>query len=192
MLDPAQWVERHGNALYRFALARLRDPSQAENVVQETFLAALKGRDSFRGASSERTWLIGILKRKVIDHFRQTGRERPLEPREGGVEAHETMFDDRGHWRNELGDWGDKPDIAVQQTQFWRVLQNCLDGIPDRQARAFVLREMDGLDSDELCKLLDVTETNLWVMLHRARVRLRRCIDENWFQDDPGDRDAEL
>lgn len=184
MLDPSQWVNRHGDALYRFALARLRNADLAENAVQETFVAALRARESFRGSSSERTWLIGILKRKVIDHFRKSARERPLGERDGGPDPHADLFDERGHWKTDLSDWGDKPDQAVQQGQFWRVLQACLDEIPERQARAFLLREVDGLEADELCKLLGVTETNLWVILHRARGRLRRCLDENWFAEE--------
>jgi RNA polymerase sigma-70 factor (ECF subfamily) len=160
-------------------LLRLRDRDLAEEAVQETFLAALKARHTFSGRSSERTWLVGILKHKVVDHFRKLSREPFAET----VEQEEGSFIEegewRGHWRAGDGplDWGPVPDRKA----FWEVLDACLLKLPPRLADAFTLREIDGLSGEEVCKVLRVTPTNLWVMLHRCRAQLRRCLEVNWF-----------
>lgn len=179
--DPKEWLERHGDYLYRNALLRLRDPDAAEEVVQETFLAALTARGSFRGESSERTWMVGILKNKVIDHLRRRLREIPGGTAEELPCEREGLFDARGHWRAGMGPstWSD-PTAALEQREFWRVLQRCLDGLPPRLRSAFVLREVDDLSTDAICGALSVTATNLGVMLHRCRMQLRRCLEGQW------------
>lgn len=179
-LDPAGWVDRHGDVLYRFALARLRNAELAENAVQEAFLAALAALDSFSGRSSERTWLVGILKRKVYDHFRATAREAPAEDPDAELGPAPDLFDDRGRWKVGPADWG-SPDGDLEKAEFRAVLEACLEAMPDRLRMAFTMREMDDMDTGELCKVLGITETNLWVMLHRARTRLRQCLEANWF-----------
>lgn len=181
--DAGQWVDKHGDALYRFALARVRSPELAEEMVQETFLAALRAKDSFAGRSSERTWLIGILKRKVIDYYRKYWRERPMTELETRDEVDgdiSDMFDETGHWRKPPETWTN-PRVATEQNQFWVVFEKCMQGLPERQAQAFYLREVEGMESDEIRQVLQITPTNLWAMLHRARVRLRACLEENWF-----------
>lgn len=179
-LDPAAWVDRHGDVLYRFALARLRNAELAENCVQETFLAALAARDTFSGRSSERTWLVGILKRKVYDHYRTTAREAPAEDPDAELGPVPDLFDDRGRWKVGPAEWG-SPDGDLEKAEFRAVLAACMEALPGRLRESFTMREMDGLDAGELCKVLGVTETNLWVMLHRARTRLRQCLEANWF-----------
>jgi RNA polymerase sigma-70 factor (ECF subfamily) len=180
LLQPELWVDRHGDVLFRYALARLRNRELAENAVQETFLAALKGRDSFTGRSSERTWLVGILKRKVFDHFRHSRREEPVDDPEAVSDETRDLFDERGRWKVGPTEWA-VPGASLEKNEFWRALERCLNALPDRLHRAFFLREMDDLETDELCKVLAVTETNLWVMLHRARARLRQCLETGWF-----------
>lgn len=186
-LDPKQWVDVYGDYLYRFALSRLRDEVAAEDAVQETFLAALKARDTFAGASSEKTWLVGILKNKIIDYFRKMSREVPLDLSDELPYEREQMMAQSGmrkdHWdiENRLGpsDWGN-PSEMLEKKEFWAILERCLDMLPKKMARVFALRELEETATDELTKLLQITESNLFVMLHRARAQMRRCIELKW------------
>jgi RNA polymerase sigma-70 factor (ECF subfamily) len=179
--DPAEWVDRHGDALYRFAMLRLRDPEQAEDAVQECFTAALSARESFGSESSERTWLVGILKRKIVDHLRKQTREQPAgDPPEADTELGE-FFDKRGHWSRKPRGWRGKPDATAEDREFWAVFRRCLEGLSPRLAEAFLLRELDRMKSEEICKDLGLSPTNLWARLHRARLGLRRCLERNWF-----------
>ncbi len=180
---PERWVDEHGSALYRYALLRLRDPHKAEEMVQETFLAALQARERFSGESSLRTWLTGILRHKILDLFRREARTLALddvpEAQQGDVGLIAESFTAAGRWSATLGDWGD-PQQALEQGQFWAVLQTCLDRLPERLARLFVLREIMETESEEICQDLAITPTNLWTMLYRARMGLRQCLDRNW------------
>lgn len=183
-LDANTWLEEHGDALYRYALVRVRDSSVAEDLVQEALFAAMKAADSFQGASSERTWLIGILRHKLLDYFRRTAREQKLEldlansPIEG---PHE--FDKRGQWKAALGEWG-SPEKSLVKTEFWRVFNNCMDALPEQLRTPFALRELEGLDTDAVIRTLDISsKNNLWVMLSRARQGLRSCLQSHWFEE---------
>jgi RNA polymerase sigma-70 factor (ECF subfamily) len=183
LCHPEHWVEQHGDYLYRFALSRLRDPRTAEDVLQETFLAALQSLNRFEGRSSERSWLGGILKHKILDHFRRSSRETELGDRDEPADPHPEWFDEEGHWKlddNSPAEWAN-PGIALEQSRFWEVMSRCLGGLPARTARAFTLREIDGEETDAICKTLEITPTNLWVMLHRARMHLRRCLELHWY-----------
>jgi len=173
----ADWLAAHGDALYRHAYARLRDAMAAEDAVQETLLAALKGHQRFAGRSSERTWLIGILNNKVVDLLRRQGRERSLSQADISEEQlEELLFAADGHWRHPPAAWGDPADI-LERESFWEALVRCLDALPPRHAQAFTLCEIDGLMGAEAGKVLGMTATNLWVVLHRVRLRLRECLD---------------
>jgi RNA polymerase sigma-70 factor (ECF subfamily) len=180
--EPHTWLERHGDALYRYAFFRLRDMDMAEDLVQETLLAAFQARADFAGRSAERTWLIGILKNKLVDTLRKHAREVSVEALADGPDAIDALFNDdrRQHWRTPPGAW-ENPNAALEQKQFWAVFRECIETLPPRQARAFVLCEIDGLDGKEACKVLDVEPSNVWVMLHRARLRLRQCLEKHWF-----------
>lgn len=179
--DPEEWVDEHGNALYCYALSRLKNSATAEDVVQETFLAAFRSQDRFSGNSSARTWLIGILKHKIIDLIRKESREQPSEDLEIKEVPEETFFDRKGRWRVAPADWQSHPGKILEQKEFMSVLGNCLQHLPDRLHRLFVLRELEDWGSEEICKDLGISPTNLWVMLHRARMRLRGCLSKNWF-----------
>ena len=189
--DVSVWLERHGDYLFKYAVFRLRDTSAAEDAVQETFLAALKAYEKFEGRGSERTWLVGILKHKVTDHFRRMTRETPLEPGESEGPEHAEFFTRTdgwdNHWNNEYApfDWHATPAQLLERGDFWRVFSDCLSPLPQRTASAFTLREVDGLTSEEICEALGVTVNNLWVMLHRARLHLRNCLERNWFRKEP-------
>ncbi|WP_447979962.1 sigma-70 family RNA polymerase sigma factor [Candidatus Nitrospira bockiana] len=180
--DPEQWLTRHGDYLYRCALLRVHDARAAEDVVQETLLAALQSRTRFAGRSSERSWLVGILKHKVIDHFRKHSREAPAEDGDvhGGGER-EHSFDDVGNWHPDgrPKEWGEDPGVLLERKEFWDGLSRCLETLPPRLARVFSLRELDDVSTEEICQILDISANNLWVMLHRARMQLRRCLEMN-------------
>ena len=180
--DPTTWLEQYGDVMYRYAVSRVRDRDAAEDLVQEALLGALKGIDTFRGESSERTWLIGILKHKVIDYLRTSTREVGLD-----VEMDELItqgaedFDEHGVRCVQIAEWS-APDQALEQEQFLEALGNCVDDLPDRLRTVFVLREFDGLDSDSLVGSLNISSRgNLWVMLSRARDVIRGCLDRHWF-----------
>jgi RNA polymerase sigma-70 factor (ECF subfamily) len=176
-------LEQYLPYLYRFALGQLRDPDLAQDAVQETLLAALKGGGSYQGRSAVRSWLTAILKHKVVDIQRARSREVPLEPDERADDAEDDAFQADGHWLHAPTDWGD-PDKALEQRQFWATFESCLAGLPERAARAFTLREIHGESIEAICAALEITPSNCWVMLHRARARLRGCLDRRWFQRD--------
>lgn len=195
--DPGAWVDRHGDYLYRYAMFRLRDASAAEDAVQETLLAALKAYDAFAGRGSERTWLVGILKHKIADHFRRASREVTAGgDEEGEALGQRELFMQTGEWvghwvaavhpekAESLGpnEWQATPEQLAEQGEFWEVFGRCLSPLPARIASAFTLREVDGLTSEEICDVLNIKVNNLWVMLHRARAHLRRCLELNWFR----------
>lgn len=183
-LDPETWVDEHGNALFRYALFRIQDAQVAEDLVQETFLAAIRGKDSFAGRSSVRTWLFGILKHKMIDHIRKISRERPEGDIETVANLTDATFDEHGGWKSQPARWTTDPGLLFQQQEFWETLQRCLSELPPRLNQAFTLRELDGLNAEEVRKILGVTPTNGGVMLHRARMRLRECLEIKWFDQE--------
>jgi RNA polymerase sigma-70 factor (ECF subfamily) len=186
--DPVAWVDEHGDYLFKYANFRLRDASAAEDAVQETFLAAIKAYAKFEGRGSERTWLVGILKHKITDHFRKSIREAPLgEGEDDGPEHTEFFVRSDGwdhHWNNNYApnEWYATPEHLVEQDDFWKVFSECLSPLPKRTASAFTLREVDGLNSEEICEILSISVNNLWVILHRARLHLRNCLEQNWFR----------
>jgi RNA polymerase sigma-70 factor, ECF subfamily len=150
--------------------------------VQEALLAALAGEAKFAGRSNLRTWLTGILKHKIVDTIRRQSRERPALDldAEGEPGEFDALFDRRGHWEEAPDAW-QQPEGALGQKQFLAALEACLRALPQRTAQAFMMREHLGLDTDEVCKELGVTPTHLWVMLYRARMALRQCLEMNWF-----------
>lgn len=183
--DPARWLDQHGDYLYRYAMYRLRDAAAAEDVLQETLLVAMKGYEGFRGASSERTWLVGILRHKILNRFRELSGLRPRYETEEAFDDFD--FQENGHWR--LGAapvaWRAEPEELIEQKEFWGVFTHGLSSLPERTATAFILREIDGLDTNDICDVLNVSRENLWVMLHRARLSLRRFLQINWFGAPP-------
>ena len=168
--------------LLRYASLQLRNREAAEDAVQETLLAALSAEGSFEGRSNLRTWMTGILKHKCVDALRRAGRESPLagEDAETAAADFDALFDERGHW-HELPKAWDDPDGALHQKQFLQVLETCLMKLPARTAQVFMLREHMGLETTEICKQLGITATHCAVLMHRARMALRLCLDQNWF-----------
>ncbi len=179
-----RWIEEHGDYLYRFALVRVRDISVAEDLVQETFLAALQGTRRESGPTAERRWMVGIIKHKIADHFRRIIREPLHEGDPSDIPSIDDDFVADGHWKPEVGAgsrWPESPDELLDRKQFLDALAICLDKLPSRMAQVFTLREMDEMETNEICRLLHLTETNLGVMLHRARKQLRTCLSVRYF-----------
>ncbi|MBI4603480.1 MAG: sigma-70 family RNA polymerase sigma factor [Planctomycetes bacterium] len=184
---PEDWVDRYGDELFRYAYLRLRDPASAEDAVQETFLAAFRARSEFQGRSSELTWLVSILRRKIVDCFRRAAREQPVVDIETEDPEADGLFQPNGWWRVKPGPWVPDAGALLEQSEFWDVFQGCFSRLPPRLAAAFSLRVLEELEPQETCKVLGVTATNLGVMLHRARARLRRCLEARWFQRPEGE-----
>jgi RNA polymerase sigma-70 factor, ECF subfamily len=180
--NPERWVDEHGDCLMGYAVLRVRKPDIAEDLVQETLLAAWRSRERFRGQSSERTWLVGILKNKIADHFRRLGREQNFTDLEFLSDECPDRFEDN-YWIHERGPQEWRPQVAAAsgREEFWQAFRDCLRQLPPRVADVFMLREMDEQDTPEICRSLGITPANLWVMLHRARLALRQCLGSNWF-----------
>jgi RNA polymerase sigma-70 factor (ECF subfamily) len=183
-LDPPTWLDRHGDALFRYAIVRVRDQSVAEDLVQETLLAAISAASSFRAGSTERTWLIGILRHKLLDFFRRAARERELQQDWSAPPiGRDQDFDEQGSWREAISEWS-SPEKSFEKTEFWQVFNGCLDALPEQLRTPFALRELEGLDSDALIKTLGISsKNNLWVILSRARQRIRSCLQADWFEE---------
>jgi RNA polymerase sigma-70 factor (ECF subfamily) len=181
--NPERWVDEHGDPLFRYALVRVRRREVAEDLVQETLLSAMRSREKFAGQSSERSWLFGILKHKISDYFRELGRETSFTDLESLADEFSEKFVPEGYWVHVKGpkEWKPEADEVMHRAEFWQTMRNCLDKLPERIANVFMLREMEELESREICSMLSISEGNLWVMLHRARMALRECLEINWF-----------
>lgn len=185
--DPERWVDEHGDYLFKYALVRLRDAAKAEDLVQDTFLAALKGGKNFAGRSAEKTWLVGILKNKIADHFRKAGRETSFSDLSFYDDEERNNFVaeglSKGSWLDGHApvDWTPNPGASLDNEAFWKAFRECASKLPKNINTAFCLREIDEVESGEICRMLNISENNLWVMLHRARMALRKCLEINWF-----------
>lgn len=168
--------------LFMFAMMRLRDADLAEDAVQETLVAALQAVDRFENRSSIRTWLVAILRNKIADMMAKRGREVSADEMLDSLSDDDDWFDERGHWDAEAKPkaWSN-PEASLEQSQFWAVFEQCLKIMSPRTGEVFVLREVMGESIDDICKNLEITETNCSVILFRARARLRTCLEQNWF-----------
>ncbi len=175
--NPIQWLEKYGEYLFAFAISRLHNESVAEDLVQETLLAALRSSEKFSCNSSEKTWLTAILKHKIIDHFRRASRQVSFDP-DGDDND---LFDDAGFWREYPAAWSTTPESLFEQKEFREILQTCLADLPKNLAAVFTLREIEGLETKEICEILNISPNNFWVLLHRARLRLRQAIENKWL-----------
>jgi RNA polymerase sigma-70 factor (ECF subfamily) len=172
--------------LLRFADLQLRSRAHAEDVVQEALLAAVANASAFSGAASLRTWVFAILRNKIIDELRR--RRRAAETSEdfgdtASADEEGDEFAPDGHWARLPSAWGD-PAATLEQKRFWEVFEACLDGLQEKPARVFMMRELLGLETEEICKELGISSSNCWVLLHRARLGLRSCLSRNWFDPD--------
>jgi RNA polymerase sigma-70 factor (ECF subfamily) len=181
-----QQLEAMRPALVRFALLQLRNESLAEDVVQDALIAVLEKPERYAGQSTLRTYVTGIMKHKIIDTLRASNRERQIETFDDQSEDDviDALFAADSHTVAMPRQWGD-PDATLEQKDFFRVMEICLEKLPAKTARIFIMREWLEFDTDEICKELGCSTANAWVMLYRARVRLRECLDLNWFGNHP-------
>jgi RNA polymerase sigma-70 factor (ECF subfamily) len=178
--DLAAQLAQHRDALLRYARKQLRNEAWAEDAVSDTLLVAIEKPQGFAGTAQLRTWLTGILKHKVIDQIRKHGREMSLTSEDDEQDIDELLFAADGHWREAPQAWGD-PQAQLGQRQFMTVLDACVERLPGLQGQVFMMREWLELETDEICKQLAISSTNLFVLLHRARLKLRDCLQLNWF-----------
>lgn len=182
--DPADWVDRYGDGLLRFAGARVVSRELAEDLVQETFLSAFRHRSQFDGKSSFGTWLVAILRRKIADHYRKSGRSPDLAAE--SLAAVEAPFSARGKWTTSPTKWRTCPNDMAENAEFWAVFQDCMTGLPMHLAQAFQMRELSLVSVDDASRLTGITPKNLAVRLHRARLLLRQCLEKKWFRGERG------
>lgn len=180
-MAPEKWVDLYGDVLYRYAYSRTLNPAVAEDMVQETFLAALSSYTSFKGDSHFKTWLVGILKNKIIDHFRKISRESPALNLEDTPNPAEELFNKSGDWLRGPEQWQNNPYQQAEDKDFWNTIQSCLYTTPERLAHAFTLRELNDLSTEEICHIMGISSSNCWVLLHRARLIMKDCMSIKWF-----------
>ncbi len=182
-LAPEEWVDRFGDYLYRFAVLRLRDASDAEEVVQETFLSAFSAQEQFTGVGSQRAWLVTILRNKIIDAMRLRAKSKKLASNEIGYDSAVILFDQNGNWKP-----GALPFVAPEQElesrELWQLVRDCLKQIAPAQADVFVLSVIEEMTPERICQELDISLSNMWVRLHRARLGLAKCVGSKWFPAD--------
>jgi RNA polymerase sigma-70 factor (TIGR02943 family) len=185
-LDPASWVALHGDYLFSFCMVRVNDRANAEDLVQETFISAIKGRDYFKGDSSERTWLTAILKNKITDFYRKKdvlkGSRDYLEAT--GQDFSKHFFDSAdGHWLPGASpkSWAEPADLAVNREDLMKVVQMCIHKMPSTLVPVFTAKFLDDEDSETICKVHNISSSNYWVIIHRAKVLMRSCLEKNWF-----------
>jgi RNA polymerase sigma-70 factor (ECF subfamily) len=188
-INPQEWVASHGDYLFRHAMARTGRQEVAEDVVQETFLAAWKSAHRYAGRASERTWLLSILRNKIADHYRSQRPEISTRDVEALAFLEEQQFtrnaSGSGPWKSSgvPTAWSDARQ-SLEQAEFWETLHECAHKLPEKTARVFLLRELDGWESPAICRELKNKPSHLFVKLHRARLALRRCLEMHWFQND--------
>lgn len=176
--DGERWLDEHGDYLYRYALSRVGRGEAAEDLVQDTLLAALQSAARFEGRSSERTWLVAILRKKLIDRLRRRRGRRPSEFA-ATDEWVDGLFDRTGHWKHAPGVWGGEPSATLERREFWQAFDRCRTALPERMRRVLVLRLLEDVSVEEIGEALMISAANVWTLLHRARLRLWKCLDRN-------------
>jgi len=179
-LHPEEWVSKYADKLYAFARARVSSDEVAQDIVQDTFLSAWKGKDGYRGEASEQSWLYTICRNKITDHYRKAANSlQQLSMEDTGSD----LFSDTGHWTQDTvpSEWHTS-SARVETKEFYRILNECKERLKELQKAVFVMKYMDDMDSDEICKILNITSSNYWVLIHRAKLQLRGCLEQNWFK----------
>lgn len=180
-LTPEGWVDNHADYLFNYAIARVNNHDIAKDLVQETFFAGLKAMAKFQGKASERTWLISILKRKIIDYYRLINSAK------GKAEVKMNFYsegDREGEWIEERvpNSWDSEVEKDIENRELGEALEKCIDALPEKYAIVFRMKTIEKIETEDLCKELNITSSNLWVIIHRARTQLRRCLELNWFK----------
>lgn len=188
IFNPEQWVDKYGDSLFTWAYHRTGNKAVAEDLVQETFLSALDAGENFKGTSTEKTWLFAILKNKIVDHFRKAfvkhekgEAEMQHDSREASVINR--FFDRYGNWKkgDRPGNWHEDEYHLLDDDEFRRILKLCMELLPDKWLALITLRFLEEKNTTDICKDLNITPSNLWVIIHRAKLQLRACIEENFL-----------
>jgi len=179
-LQPNNWVEVYADYLFNYAVVRVSDEEIAKDLIQETFIAGLNSAKNFKGQATERTWLISILKRKIIDHYRK------INSKKGKAEVriqYSNSSDSEGDWLEEQV--ADPSSItendSLENKELGLAIQSCIDQLPVNQRHVFTMKTIRGLSTEDICKEMNINPSNLWVMIHRARTALMGCLNQNWF-----------
>jgi RNA polymerase sigma-70 factor (ECF subfamily) len=181
-LNPDKWVNLHADYLYNYAISRVNNHDLAKDLVQDTFFAGLKAMENFQGLASERTWLIAILKRKIIDYYRKINSAK------GKAEVKMNFYADgerEGEWIEERvpSSWNNEIEKNIENEELSGALEKCISKLPEKYEMVFRMKTIQELETEDICKELDITSSNLWVIIHRARTQLRKCMEDNWFKN---------
>lgn len=179
-LQPDSWVDQYADYLFNYAVARVSDTEIAKDLVQETFFAGLKSAKNYKGDAAERTWLIAILKRKVIDYYRKINSKKgKAEVRMG----YSSNSDSEGDWLEEqvADPFSNLENSAIENEELGLAIQDCISKLPKKQALVFTMKTIQGIGTEDICNELEINPSNLWVMIHRARTALMGCLNQNWF-----------
>ncbi len=179
-LSPNLWIDNYADYLFNYTVVRVSDSDIAKDLVQETFFAGLKSAKNFQGKSTERTWLVSILKRKIIDHYRK------INSRKGKAEVRMNFYDNgenEGNWIEERvpQSWDNHIEKKIENKELKNQLEQCIGFLPEKHAMVFKMKTIQEFETEEICKELNITPSNLWVIIHRARTQLRKCMEDNWF-----------
>ena len=182
ILNPEKWVPLYADYLFNYTISRINNHHQAKDLVQDTFFAALNAKDNFQGKASERTWLISILKRKIIDYYRKINSAK------GKAEVKMNFYSDgerEGDWIEERvpTDWNAEVEKNIENDELTIALEKCINNLPEKYAMVFRMKTIQQFETEEICKELEITSSNLWVIIHRARTQLRKCMEDNWFKN---------
>lgn len=180
-LRPDTWVDQYSDALFRHALLRVRDRDLARDLVQETFFIALRSKDGFRGEVSEKNWLFLIMRSRLMDYYKKKKEvlESSLPRQEDNDDGY---FSENGHWSREEGPESWHPDRMAESSEFMEILRKCKERLNELQEMVFTMKYLDDIDSEIICKELNISSSNYWVLVHRAKLQLRRCLDKNWMR----------
>ena len=184
--DPNSWVDLHGDYLYNFAVSRVYVKELAEDLVQDTFLSAVKSFGQFQKKSAIRTWLTSILKNKIIDHYKKKSTQNEVGQEHDPENSNqEEYFNSSGRWHEATRPklWDTDFQTPVEKSEFYEVLNKCLEHLPTQWSAVFALKNIDDLDSKEICKELGISSSNYWVIMHRSKLELRKCMGKNWFNE---------
>ncbi len=181
--SPEDWVDAYGDYLYRYALMRLKDDVAAQDVVQETFLAGIKGLAHFDGRVDVKYWLRGILRNKIVDHIRKSVREHPVNDQEGMEILDHIAFKAFGIGPRDPKPWQFDPHREFEKSEFWDAFNGCLSKLKETMRHAFMMKTVDGMPTDEVCKVLNIEPNHLWVLNHRARRQLKSCLEKKWDRE---------
>ena len=180
ILNPDKWIDNYADYLFNYTITRVNNHETAKDLVQETFFAGIKSSKNFKGEASERTWLVSILKRKIIDHYRK------INSKKGQAEVRVNFYEsgeNEGNWIEERvpQSWDNESEKKIESEELGDALHNCIGKLPEKYGMVFKMKTIQGFETEDICKELDITPSNLWVIIHRARTQLRKCMEDNWF-----------